>query len=165
MAEVTLKGSPVHTSGELPAVGSTAPEFQLTDTDLQEKSSSDYKGKKVILNIFPSIDTGTCAASTRKFNEAASGLDNTEVLCISNDLPFAMGRFCAAEGLNNVDTLSGFRSSFGNDYGVTMTDSPLKNLLSRAVVTLDENGKVLYTEQVPEIVNEPDYEAALNSLK
>lgn len=165
MAEITLKGSPVHTSGELPAVGSTAPEFQLTDTDLQEKSSSDYKGRKVILNIFPSIDTGTCAASTRKFNEAASGLDNTEVLCISNDLPFAMGRFCAAEGLNNVDTLSGFRSSFGNDYGVTMTDSPLKNLLSRAVVTLDENGKVLYTEQVPEIVNEPDYEAALNSLK
>lgn len=165
MAEITLKGSPVHTSGELPAVGSTAPEFQLTGTDLQEKSSSDYKGRKVILNIFPSIDTGTCAASTRKFNEAASGLDNTKVLCISNDLPFAMGRFCAAEGLNNVDTLSGFRSSFGDDYGVTMTDSPLKNLLSRAVVTLDESGKVLYTEQVPEIVNEPDYEAALNSLK
>lgn len=165
MANITFKGQAAHTSGELPKVGSQAPDFQLTSGELTEKSLQDYQGKKVLLNIFPSIDTGVCAASTRKFNEAASDLQNTQVLCISNDLPFALSRFCAAEGLENVETLSGFRSSFGDDYGLRMVDTPLKSLLSRAVITLDENGKVIYSEQVPEIGQEPNYEAALNSLK
>ncbi len=165
MANITFKGQAAHTSGELPKVGSQAPDFQLTSGELTEKSLQDYQGKKVSLNIFPSFDTGVCAASTRKFNEAASDLQNTQVLCISNDLPFALSRFCAAEGLENVETLSGFRSSFGDDYGLRMVDTPLKSLLSRAVITLDENGKVIYSEQVPEIGQEPNYEAALNSLK
>lgn len=165
MSTITFKGSEVHTSGSLPQNGQTAPAFALTASDLSEKSLADYKGKKLVLNIFPSVDTGVCAASVRKFNAAASGLDNTTVLCISNDLPFALSRFCAAEGLNNVESLSAFRSSFGSDYGVTLTDSPLKGLLSRAVVTVDENGTVLHAEQVPEIAQEPDYSAALASLK
>ena len=165
MANITFKGQAAHTSGELPKVDSQAPDFQLTSGELTEKSLQDYQGKKVSLNIFPSFDTGVCAASTRKFNEAASDLQNTQVLCISNDLPFALSRFCAAEGLENVETLSGFRSSFGDDYGLRMVDTPLKSLLSRAVITLDENGKVIYSEQVPEIGQEPNYEAALNSLK
>lgn len=165
MANITFKGQPAHTSGELPQVGAQAPNFHLTSGELGEKSLEDYRGKKVLLNIFPSIDTGVCAASTRKFNEAASDLQNTHVLCISNDLPFALNRFCAAEGLDNVETLSGFRSSFGDDYGLRMVDTPLKSLLSRAVITVDEEGKVIYTEQVPEIGQEPDYDAALNSLK
>jgi len=165
MSTVTLKGNPVHTAGSLPATGSKAPDFVLTGTDLSDKTSAEYKGKRVILNIFPSVDTGVCAASVRKFNQEASGLDNTVVLCISNDLPFALARFCGAEGLENVIPVSAFRSSFGNDYGVTITDSPLKNLLSRSVVVLDEEGVVTYTEQVPETTQEPDYEAALASLK
>jgi len=165
MSTITFKGNEVHTSGSLPQNGQQAPAFALTAVDLSEKSLQDYTGKKLVLNIFPSVDTGVCAASVRQFNKEASGLDNTTVLCISNDLPFALNRFCAAEGLNNVESLSAFRSSFGSDYGVTLTDSPLKGLLSRAVVTLDESGKVLHTEQVPEIAQEPDYAAALASLK
>lgn len=165
MSTITFKGNEVHTSGNLPQNGQAAPAFALTASDLSEKSLQDYQGKKLVLNIFPSVDTGVCAASVRKFNAEASGLDNTTVLCISNDLPFALSRFCAAEGLNNVESLSAFRSSFGSDYGVTLTDSPLKGLLSRAVVTVDEHGKVLYAEQVPEIAQEPDYSAALASLK
>lgn len=159
-----MKGNPIHTSGSLPAAGSKAPDFVLTGTDLSEKTSAEYKGKKVILNIFPSIDTAVCAASVRKFNQEASGLDNTVVLCISADLPFALNRFCGAEGLDNVIPLSAFRSSFGEDYGVKITDSPLKDLLSRAVVILNEEGEVTYTEQVPETTEEPDYKAALDSL-
>lgn len=165
MADITLKGNPVKTSGELPKVGSQVPQFELVNTALEAKKLEDYKGQRLLLNIFPSIDTGVCAASTRKFNEEASKLDNTKVLCISNDLPFALGRFCAAEGIENVESLSGFRSNFGQDYGVTMTDSPLKGLMSRAVITLDEQGKVLYTEQVSDITSEPNYEQALQSLQ
>ncbi len=165
MSTITFKGNDVHTSGTLPQSGQAAPAFELTASDLSEKTLQDYKGRKVVLNIFPSVDTGVCAASVRKFNTEASGLDNTTVLCISNDLPFALSRFCAAEGLNNVESLSAFRSSFGSDYGVTLTDSPLKGLLSRAVVTVNEEGKVLYAEQVPEIAQEPDYSAAIDSLK
>lgn len=165
MSTVTLKGNPIHTSGSLPANGAKAPDFTLTAADLSDKTSGDFKGKKVILNIFPSIDTAVCATSVRKFNQEASDLDNTVVLCISADLPFALGRFCGAEGLENVVPLSAFRSSFGDDYGVRITDSPLKNLLSRSVVILDEDGNVTYTEQVPETTQEPDYSAALASLK
>ncbi|MFT3902150.1 MAG: thiol peroxidase [Niabella sp.] len=165
MSTVTFKGNEAHTIGTLPQKGEQTPSFQLTATDLSDKTLQQYAGKKLVLNIFPSIDTGVCAASVKKFNEEASGLENTVVLCISNDLPFALNRFCAAEGLNNVESLSAFRSSFGSDYGVTLLDSPLKNLLSRAVVTIDESGTVLYTQQVPEITQEPDYSAALASLK
>lgn len=165
MAQITLKGNAVTTIGELPAIGAQAKAFTLVSNDLSEKSLSDYKGKKVVLNIFPSIDTGVCAASARRFNQEASTLENTVVVNISKDLPFALGRFCAAEGLNNVDVLSDFRGTFGSDYGLTMQDSGLKGLLSRAVVILDEEGKVVYTEQVPEIVQEPNYEAALAALK
>jgi len=137
----------------------------MVSSDLSEKNLADYTGKRVVLNIFPSIDTGICAASARKFNEEASNLDNTVVINVSRDLPFALSRFCAAEGLNNVETLSDFRGNFGEDYGVTLSDSPLKGLLSRAVVVLDEKAKVIYTEQVPEIGQEPNYEAAIASLK
>ena len=137
----------------------------MVSGDLSEKNLADYTGKRVVLNIFPSIDTGICAASARKFNEEASNLDNTVVINVSRDLPFALSRFCAAEGLNNVETLSDFRGNFGEDYGVTLSDSPLKGLLSRAVVVLDEKAKVIYTEQVPEIGQEPNYEAAIASLK
>lgn len=164
MSTVTLKGNPIQTVGELPAKGSKAPDFTLTGVDLSDKTAADFAGKKVILNIFPSIDTGVCASSVRKFNQEASGLDNTVVLCISNDLPFALNRFCGAEGLENVVPLSGFRSSFGDDYGVTITDSPLKNLLSRSVVVLNEDGTVAYTQQVPETTEEPDYAAALAAI-
>ncbi|SDE38576.1 thiol peroxidase [Riemerella columbipharyngis] len=165
MATITLKGTPAHTVGELPKVGDAAREFTLVSGDLSEKTLSDFKGKKVVLNIFPSVDTGICAASARKFNEEASSLENTVVVNVSKDLPFALGRFCAAEGLNNVENLSDFRGTFGEDYGVTLTDTPLKGLLSRAVVVLDESGKVVYTEQVPEIGQEPDYQSALAALK
>lgn len=165
MAQVTLKGNPVNTVGQLPQVGSQAQDFQLVKTDLSIASLSDFKGSKVVLNIFPSVDTGTCAASVRKFNEKASALENTKVLCISRDLPFAQNRFCGAEGLENVINLSDFKdASFGNAYGLTITDSPLAGLHSRAVIVLDENGVVKYTEQVSEIVDEPNYEAALASL-
>lgn len=162
---ITLKGNEVHTIGALPSVGTTVKDFALVDSGLNVKTLETFEGKKKVFNIFPSIDTPTCAASSRKFNEEASKLDNTVIINVSKDLPFALGRFCAAEGLNNVETLSDFRSSFGDDYEVTITDSPLKGLLSRAVIVTDENNKVVYTEQVSEIANEPNYDAALAALK
>lgn len=162
MANTAFKGSPVTTSGDLPAVGSAAPEFELTGTDLSDVSRPE--GQRVVLSIFPSLDTGVCAASVRRFNELAAGLDNTSVLCISNDLPFALGRFCGAEGIENVTAASAFRSSFGADYGVTMVDGPLRGLLARSVVVLDEGGNVVYTEVVPEIATEPDYDSAIAAL-
>jgi thiol peroxidase len=166
MATITLKGNPVQTSGSLPKVGTQAKDFELVKSDLSKASLKDYSGKKVVLNIFPSLDTGTCAASVRRFNKEASGLENTKVLCISRDLPFAQSRFCGAEGLNNVETLSDFGTGkFGKDYELEITTGPLANLHSRAVVVLNESGKVIYTEQVPEIVDEPNYEAALKALK
>lgn len=165
MAEITLKGNSIKSVGNLPEVGATMPDFSLVDGELNEKSLKDYAGKRKIYNIFPSIDTGICAASARKFNEEAAGLENTIVINVSKDLPFALSRFCAAEGLDHVESLSDFRSSFGDDLGVTLADSPMKGLLSRAVIVTDENDKVIYTEQVPEIVNEPDYEKALDALK
>ncbi|MCW1961605.1 thiol peroxidase [Chryseobacterium viscerum] len=161
---ITLKGNEVHTIGTLPSVGTTVKDFALVDSGLAVKTLETFAGKKKVFNIFPSIDTPTCAASSRKFNEEASKLDNTVVINVSKDLPFALGRFCAAEGLNNVETLSDFRSSFGDDYEVTIADSPLKGLLSRAVIVTDENNKVVYTEQVPEIADEPNYDAALAAL-
>ncbi len=165
MATITLKGNPIETIGNLPAVGNAAPAFSLVKSDLSEASLSDYAGSRLVLNIFPSIDTPTCATSVRKFNEKASAMANTKVLCVSADLPFAFGRFCGAEGINNVDTASVFRSAnFGKDYGLTITTGPLSGLLSRAVVVVDESGKVLHTEQVSEIADEPDYEAALAVL-
>lgn len=164
MATVTLQGNAIETVGELPAVGSTAPDFSLVKVDLSAALLSDYAGSKLVLNIFPSVDTGTCATSVRKFNEKASSLENTKVLCVSADLPFAAARFCGAEGIENVETGSSFRSSFGNDYGLTFRSGPLTGLLSRCVVVIDENGKVIYTEQVAETADEPDYDAALASL-
>ncbi len=164
MANITLKGNPVHTLGDLPSKGTTAPDFKLTKLDLSDASLNQYKGRRKVLNIFPSVDTGTCAMSVRKFNEKASALKNTTVLCISADLPFAQKRFCGAEGLNNVEMLSSFRSTFAKDWKVQMTDSGLAGLCSRAVVVLDENDKVLYTEQVAEIASEPNYENALAVL-
>ncbi len=166
MAQITLKGNPINTSGNLPAVGSDAPDFLLTKTDLSDVSLKDFSGKNVILNIFPSIDTPVCATSTRKFNEDASNLDNTVVVCVSADLPFAHGRFCGAEGIENVVSTSQLRNSdFGSNYGCKIVDGPLAGLLSRAIVVVDGNGKVAYTEQVPEIAQEPNYEAAMNSVK
>ncbi|MBD0822512.1 thiol peroxidase [Aestuariibaculum marinum] len=166
MATVTLKGNAIHTSGELPKTGTKAPDFKLTNTDLETVSLSDFSGSKVVLNIFPSVDTGTCAASVRAFNKEASTLENTKVLCISHDLPFAMARFCGAEGLDNVINLSDYKDgSFGKTYGLDFTDGPLETLHSRCVVVLDETGNVVYTEQVPEIVDEPNYQAALEALK
>ena len=165
MADITLQGNSIKTVGELPALHSQAPGFTLTKTDLSDGSLKDLAGQKVVLNIFPSIDTSVCAASVRRFNAEASGLDNTVVLCISADLPFAHARFCEGEGLDRVIPLSVFRSpDFGKDYGVTIADGPIAGLLSRAIVIIDENGKVIYTEQVPEIGQEPDYEAALQAL-
>ena len=165
MAQITFKGTPIKTAGELPAKGSAAPDFTLVKQDLSETVLADYKGKRLVLNIFPSIDTGVCAISVRKFNEKAAGLKNTVVLCVSMDLPFAQSRFCGAEGIKNVVTASAFRSAFGDHYGVTIADGPLAGLLSRAVVIINENSKVIYTEQVPEIAQEPDYDAALSALK
>lgn len=162
---ITLKGNEVHTIGTLPHVGFTVRDFALVDAALNVKTLENFAGKKKVFNIFPSIDTPTCASSARKFNEEASALENTVVINVSKDLPFALGRFCAAEGLNNVETLSDFRGSFGDDYEVTITDSPLKGLLSRAVIVTDENDKVVYTEQVAEIADEPNYNAALAALK
>lgn len=165
MAEITLGGNPIHTLGELPAVGTKAPDFSLTANDLSVKSLADFSGKKVVLNIFPSIDTSTCATSVRTFNEKASSLDNTMVVCVSRDLPFAQSRFCGAEGLENVITLSDFANgSFGKDYALEITDGPLANLHSRAIVVIDENGIITHTEQVGEIADEPNYEAAISSL-
>ncbi len=165
MASITLKGTPVHTIGSLPEKGEKAPDFQLTKNDLSTVKLSDYAGSRLVLNIFPSIDTGTCAQSVRQFNQEAAELDNTMVLCISKDLPFAQARFCGAEGIENVEMLSDFKDgNFGTSYHVSFSDGPLAPLHSRAVVVIDENGKVLYTEQVSEITEEPNYKAALEAL-
>lgn len=165
MATITLKGNKLETCGNLPAVGSAAPAFTLVKTDLSETTLSQYAGKRLVLNIFPSIDTPTCATSVRTFNQQASDMANTQVLCVSADLPFALARFCGAEGISNVATASTFRNpEFGNAYGLTMTTGPLKGLLARAVVVLDEQGKVLHSELVSEIANEPDYAAVLATL-
>lgn len=159
MASVTFKGSPVKINGNLPEVGSQAPDFKLVGSGLNEINLSDYKGKKVVLNIFPSIDTGVCATSVRNFNKWASKNENTVVICVSKDLPFAQGRFCGAEGLENVITASDFRyNNFATDYGVLMLDGPLAGLMARSVVAIDENGNVAYNQLVPEIVEEPSYE-------
>lgn len=160
MAQTKFKGTPVHTSGELPAVGSTAPDFTLVKTDLSEGKLSSYSGKK-ILNIFPSIDTGVCQKSVRTFHERAQSLPGVTVLNISADLPFAHNRFCGAEGIKNAESLSTFRSNFGDQYGVKLVDGPLAGLLARSVLVLDEQNKVLHAELVPEIAQEPDYDAAL----
>ena len=165
MANVTLGGNPLHTNGELPVKGSHATDFSLVNTDLGTVSLDNYKGKKLILNIFPSIDTGTCAASVREFNKKASALENTTVLCISRDLPFAQKRFCGAEGIETVVTLSDFRDgTFGKNYGLELLDGPLKGLHARSVVVLNENHEVVYTELVSEIKDEPNYEKALAAL-
>ncbi|MFY8069033.1 MAG: thiol peroxidase [Flavobacterium sp.] len=165
MASITLGGNPIHTNGELPAVGSKATDFNLIKIDLGTATLADFAGSKVVLNIFPSIDTGTCATSVRTFNEKVSSLSNTKVLCISRDLPFAQKRFCGAEGLENVINLSDFKDgSFGKNYGLEIVDGPLAGLHSRVVIVLDENGTILHTEQVNEIADEPNYEAALAVL-
>lgn len=166
MATITFQGNPINTSGELPKLGSTAIDFKLVAADLSEKSLKDFESKNVVLNIFPSIDTGTCAASVRRFNKEATKLDDTVVLCISKDLPFAQQRFCAAEGIENVLTLSEFRDeNFSDNYQLKIMDGPLKGLMSRAVVVLDKDRNIIHTEQVGEIADEPNYEAALNALK
>lgn len=165
MATVTLGGNPIHTNGELPKVGDSLQDFSLIKNDLSSASLNDFKGSKLVLNIFPSIDTGTCATSVRQFNAKASSLENTKVLCISRDLPFAQKRFCGAEGLENVINLSDFKDgSFGKKNGLEIVDGPLAGLHSRVVIVTDENGKILHTEQVSEIANEPNYEAALAVL-
>ncbi|WP_410005514.1 thiol peroxidase [Aequorivita nionensis] len=165
MASIKLGGNPIETTGSLPIIGSKATNFKLTTTDLSSKSLSDYDGQRKILNIFPSVDTGICAASARKFNEEASKLDNTKILCISRDLPFAQKRFCAAEGIENVEMLSDFKDgSFGKNYGLEIKDGAFQGLHSRVVLVLDENNKVIYSEQVPEIGQEPDYASAIKAL-
>lgn len=164
MATITLKGNEVHTLGALPEVGNKAPDFILVDTDLSEKKLSDYKGKVVVLNIFPSLDTETCAMSVREFNEKVSDMENTVVLCISKDLPFAQKRFCAAEGLDNVIPLSAFRSNFGKEYNLEFSDGPLKGLFSRSVIVLNVSGEIIYKEQVAETTNEPSYEKVMAAI-
>ena len=165
MAAITLGGNPIHTAGELPKNGVQAPDFSLVKTDLSTASLADFAGNKLVLNIFPSIDTGVCATSVRTFNQKASELKNTKVLCISRDLPFAQKRFCGAEGLENVENLSDFKDgSFGKANGLEIVDGPLAGLHSRVVIVLDENGTILHTEQVSEIADEPNYEAALAVL-
>jgi thiol peroxidase len=165
MASITLGGNPIHTSGELPKVGSKLADFKLIKNDLSIASLADFAGSRLVLNIFPSIDTGTCATSVRTFNATASTLENTKVLCISRDLPFAQKRFCGAEGLENVINLSDFQEgSFGKSNGLEIVDGVLAGLHSRSIIVVDENGTVLYTEQVPEIANEPNYEAAIAVL-
>lgn len=165
MTQITLKGNTLNTIGNLPAIGSLVKDFKLIATDLSSKTLADFKGQKLVLNIFPSVDTGTCAASVRNFNKEAANLTNTKVLCISRDLPFAQKRFCGAEGIENVVMLSDFNTgAFGKDYGLIMIDGALNGLLSRSIVVVDENGVVKYTEQVAETTEEPNYQAALNSL-
>ncbi|MGZ8164056.1 MAG: thiol peroxidase [Methylobacter sp.] len=164
MATITFQGNPLHTSGELPATGAKAPGFKLVNGKLQDVTLATYAGKKKVLNIVPSLDTPTCAASTRKFNEKASSLDNTVVLIVSSDLPFAQGRFCEAEGLKDVIPLSTFRSTFAYDYGVKLLDTVLAGLTARAIVIIDENDTVTYTQLVSEIADEPDYDKALAAL-
>ncbi len=158
-----MRGNPINTVGELPAVGSPAPAFTLTGSDLAPLNSDQFQGKPVLLNIFPSVDTPVCASSVRTFNERASA-GGLSVLCISNDLPFAQARFCGAEGIENIKTGSAFRDSFGKDYGVTIADGPFAGLLARAVVVVGADGNVAYEELVPEIANEPNYDAALDAL-
>lgn len=165
MAHVTLRGNPVTTIGELPKLGSKIPTFTLTKADLSEMTNVDLAGKRAILNIYPSIDTATCAASTHKFNEFASSLKNTTVVCVSADLPFAQRRFCGAAGLTNVQTASSFRSDFGKTFGVTLLDGVMRGVLARAVIVVDEQGTVIHTELVAEIADEPNYEAAIKVLE
>lgn len=166
MAKITLKGTPVNTSGNLPATGSMAPEFSLVKTDLGTLSLSELKGKKVILNITPSLDTSVCAISVRKFNQFAAGIENVVILAITKDLPFAHGRFCSTEGITNVIPLSGFRdTNFGKAYGIEIIDGKFAGLYARSIVVIDEAGKVIYTQLVPEIAEEPDYDSALKALK
>ncbi len=162
---ITLGGKPIHTVGKLPPVGSSIKEVTLTGVDLKDNALADYKGKYVIMNIFPSVNTGVCSKSVRKFNEDAAGLKNTTVLCISKDLPFAQKAFCGAEGIKNVVMLSDFRTDFGHTYGVQIADGPMKGLLSRAVIVVNPEGKIVYEQQVPEIGQEPDYTAALAAIK
>lgn len=164
MADITFKGNPIHSIGDLPEKGAAAPDFEVTGTDLSPITLADFKGQKLVLNIFPSVDTGVCATSVRTFNEKAATLEGTKVLCVSRDLPFALNRFCGAEGIDNVVVASDFRTDFGEKYGVTMADGPLKGLLSRAVVVVDADGTVVYTQQVPEIGTEPNYDEALAVL-
>ncbi|MFA5687641.1 MAG: thiol peroxidase [Kiritimatiellales bacterium] len=164
MTQVTFRGSPVKTAGKLPETGSAAPDFTLTKQDLSETKLTDYQGRRLILNIFPSLDTPTCATSVRQFNQRAAALENTVVLCVSMDLPFAQARFCGAAGIKNIETGSGFRSSFGEHYGVTMENGPLAGLYARAVIVIDVAGKTVYTQLVPEIADEPDYDAAIAAL-
>ncbi len=166
MAQITLKGNAIQTIGELPAKGTKAPDFELIKNDLSKVSLNDFAGQRLVLNIFPSLDTGTCAASVRHFNKEAADLKNTVVLCISRDLPFAQARFCGTEGISNAITVSDFANGqFAKDYHLLISTGPLANLCSRCVVVLNENHEVIYTQQVPEIVDEPNYEAALASLK
>lgn len=166
MADFTLKGNPFHTVGDLPAAGAAAPAFALTGSDLAPVELSALGGSRVVLNIFPSLDTDVCAASVRRFNQEAANLENTKVVCVSMDLPFAHKRFCTTEGIENVISASDFREgSFGRDYGVRIADGPLAGLLARSVVVLDENGQVIHSQLVPETVEEPDYDAALAPLK
>ncbi|MDO4253286.1 MAG: thiol peroxidase [Rothia sp. (in: high G+C Gram-positive bacteria)] len=164
MSETKLEGNPVSLSGQLPQPGTKAIDFSLVDSELKPLSLGDFAGQRVILNIFPSIDTGVCAQSVRTFNKEAASLENTAVLCISMDLPFAAARFCAAEGLDRVITASAFRSTFGQDYGLLMSSGPLEGLLARAVIVLDESAQVIHSQLVPEISQEPDYRQALASL-
>ena len=166
MALIQLTGTAANTVGDLPEVGSTAPDFQLTRRDLSSVTLTDYKGKKVVLNIFLSVDTGTCAQSVHQFNKKASLFDNTVILCVSTDLPFALNRFCGAEGIDNLEMLSDYKEGkFGEDYGITFKDGPLKTLFSRALVIVDEEGRVIYTEHVPRLVDEPNYQKALEAIK
>lgn len=165
MASLTFKGTPANTIGSLPAVGQKVSFSKLVKGDLSEATNTTYAGKRKVLNIFPSIDTGTCAASVRQFNKLATDMKNTVVLNVSLDLPFAQARFCGTEGIKNCESLSGFKSSFGTDWGLTLTDSPISGLYARAVIVLSEDDKVLHTELVSDIVNEPNYEAALKSLR
>lgn len=165
MAQTSFGGNPVNTSGDLPAPGTKAPQFALTSSALAEVGNSDFDGKRVVFNIFPSIDTPVCATSVRKFNEIASGLDNTVVVCVSADLPFAQGRFCGAEGIANVQTASSFRTGFGESFGVSLNEGAFKGLLARAVVVVDTDGTVLHSELVPDISQEPDYDSAVASLQ
>ncbi len=165
MAKISSRGEFVETSGELPAVGAIAPSFALRKADLSLITLADYEGSRLVLNIFPSIDTPTCAKSVRQFNQSAAAMPNTKVLCVSADLPFALGRFCGAEGIENVETASVYRSpEFGRDYGIYMAEGRLAGLLARAIVVIDESGKVIHTELVPEIAQEPDYNAVVAAL-
>ncbi|HPE86069.1 MAG: thiol peroxidase [Bacteroidales bacterium] len=165
MTQITLKGNPIHTSGSLPSIGSPAKDFSLIGRNLGEVKLSDFKGKNVLLNIFPSLDTEVCATSVRKFNSTAAQLDNTVVLCISRDLPFAHGRFCSTEGIDKVITASEFQNhDFSHDYGLDIVDGPMKGLHARSVIVVNPEGKIIYTEQVPEITREPDYDQAIEAI-